>query len=185
MAAGEEGKALLLDCRDLACRQFELPSEWSVAIVDSGVTRGLVDGEYNLRREQCETAARKLGVASLRDTDRASLDGAGLSEMEFKRALHVVEEISRVRRATQAIAEADLDAMTSILREGHASLRDLFEVSVPEVDRLVEGVDDILGRRGAARMTGAGFGGSVVIVLDRLTLPDLEKALDRPVRPVF
>ncbi|WP_198507644.1 galactokinase [Qipengyuania seohaensis] len=185
VAAGETGKALLLDCRDLACQQFELPSHWSVAIVDSGVTRGLVDGEYNLRREQCETAARKLGIASLRDADRASLDGAALNEMEFKRALHVVEEISRVRRATQAIAESDLDAMTSILREGHASLRDLFEVSVPEVDRLVDAVDAILDGRGAARMTGAGFGGSVVIVLDRAALPDLEKALDRPVRPVF
>ena len=185
VAAGNDGKALLLDCRDLAMQQFALPPDWAVAIVDSGVTRGLVDGEYNSRREQCEKAARKLGLASLRDADRGSLDNANLSALEYKRALHVVDEIARVRRASEAIAASDLEAMTCVLREGHVSLRDLFEVSVPQVDRLVEAVDDILKERGAARMTGAGFGGSIVVVLERAALPELQQALDRPVRPVF
>ncbi|SFO95867.1 galactokinase [Qipengyuania nanhaisediminis] len=185
VAAGEAGKALLLDCRTLDYEQFELPSDWAVAIVDSGVTRGLVDGEYNLRRQQCEAAARKIGVASLRDADRVMLESAGLNELEFKRALHVVEEIDRVEKATQAIMAADLSAMASILREGHASLRDLFEVSIPAVDQLAERIDNVLQGRGAARMTGAGFGGSVVVIAERAALPDLERDLDRPVRPVF
>ncbi|MCA0909706.1 galactokinase [Qipengyuania gaetbuli] len=185
VAAGEPGKALMLDCRDLSRQQVALPHDWAVGIVDSGVTRGLVDGEYNARRAQCESAAAKLGVASLRDADLAMVESGDLDPLERKRALHVVEEIARVGSAARAIAAGDLPAMCTVLREGHASLRDLFEVSVPAVDELVERIDALLGDAGAARMTGAGFGGSIVVVGERDAIGGLPALLARPVRLAF
>ncbi|MEX0341773.1 MAG: galactokinase [Erythrobacter sp.] len=182
VAAGKPGEALLLDCRDLSRKLVAIPRDWAVGIVDSGVSRGLVDGEYNARRAQCESAAAKLGVETLRDADRAMVMAGKLDALERLRALHVVEEIDRVSEAATALASADLQAMIEIFRAGHKSLRDLFEVSVPAVDQLVERIDDLLGRAGAARMTGAGFGGSVVVVGEREAVLGLEHRLDRPVR---
>ena len=182
VAAGAERKALLLDCRDLSHSLVALPGDWEVGIVDSGVTRGLVDGEYNARREQCESAARKLGLGSLRDADRAMVEAADLEPVQRNRALHVVDEIARVSQAADAIAAQDLHGMIGILGEGHRSLRDLFEVSVPAVDALVVRIDAILAGAGAARMTGGGFGGSLVVIGKRGSLETLGEQLDRPVR---
>lgn len=165
IAAGRAGEAMLLDCRDLAFEHRVIPETWAVIVADSGVTRGLVDGEYNARRAQCEAAAAKLGVASLRDADLAALHAARLSELEDKRARHVIGEIARVRDAATALAAQDLTSFGTILAQGHASLRDLFEVSVPAVDRLVERLQGLIGSEGGARLTGAGFGGSVVAVM--------------------
>lgn len=167
IAAGRPGEASMIDCRDLSYRHITLPREWAVLVVDSGVRRELVDGEYNARRAQCAEAAAALGVASLRDAALNQLDDAQLPETAARRARHVITEIARVRAAVEAIAEGDIAAFAQVLREGHASLRDLFEVSIPPVDRLVEEIDAIVGPRGAARMTGAGFGGSLVVVADR------------------
>lgn len=164
VAAGEAGHAMLLDCRDLSYRVISLPDDWAVVTVDSGVTRGLVDGEYNQRRAQCAEAARLLGVATLRDATLEQLDAAALPEPIARRACHVVSEIARVGRAAEAIRARDIAAFAEILRQGHASLRDLFEVSVPAVDALVEDLQAQVGPRGGVRMTGAGFGGSVVVV---------------------
>ena len=185
VAAGRPGEALMLDCRDLSRNLVALPADWAVAIVNSGVTRGLVDGEYNARRAQCESAAAKIGVASLREANRTMVERAGLDELENKRALHVVDEIDRVRQAAAAIESGNLPAMMAVLRAGHASLRDLFEVSVPAVDELVARIDHILGDSGAARMTGAGFGGSIVVVGEREALAGLEKTLGLPVHFAF
>ena len=165
VAAGKAGEAMLLDCRDLSYSHVALPDDWGVVVIESGVTRGLVDGEYNARRQQCEAAARALGVASLRDADLDMVENANLPQPEKNRARHVIGEIARVREARAAIADANLSDFGRILREGHASLRDLFEVSHPEVDRLVERVQDTIGEVGGVRMTGAGFGGSVVAVM--------------------
>ena len=164
VAAGKAGQAMMLDCRDLSFSHVELPLDWSVVVVESGVTRGLVEGEYNARRQQCEAAARALGVGSLRDATMAMVDSSDMSQPERNRARHVIGEIERVRLARKAIAQGDLAAFGRILHEGHASLRDLFEVSHPEVDLLVERLGASIGEVGGARMTGAGFGGSVVAV---------------------
>lgn len=182
VAAGEPGKAMLLDCRDLSYSHVGLPQNWGVVVIESGVTRGLVEGEYNARRQQCEAAARALGVASLRDASMEMLETAHLSRPERNRARHVIGEIARVREARAAIADANLSEFGRILREGHASLRDLFEVSHPEVDRLVEEVQEAIGEVGGVRMTGAGFGGSVVAVMpsskvDRLMQDYARRAL--------
>ena len=165
IAAGKPGHAMLLDCRDLSCEHFTIPDDWSVLIVDSGVTRGLVDGEYNARRQECEAAARALGVDSLRDVRMEDLEDASLPEPEARRAAHVVGDIARVREAAKALQTGDLARFGELLQDGHASLRDLFEVSHPVVDELVERLQSKVGSNGGARMTGAGFGGSVVVVL--------------------
>lgn len=171
VAAGQPGHAMLLDCRDLAFRHIALPENWAVLIVASGVVRGLVDGEYNARREQCELAQRSLGVSSLRDLDARAVTSADLPEPAGARARHVVGEIQRVKEAVLAMESSDIETFGGILRAGHASLRDDFEVSVKPVDALVDALNEQLGSRGGARMTGAGFGGSVVVVCEKGLAP--------------
>jgi galactokinase len=178
-ACGLKGHAMLLDCRDLSWRATGLPVEWAVLVVPSGVSRGLVDGEYNLRREQCESAARKLGIGRLRDATDDMLAVAGLDPVERSRATHVVAEISRVRAAAAAMERRDLAAFGACLNASHASLRDLFEVSHPEVDRLVALIQQALGDQGGARMTGGGFGGAVVAVVPRERVEHLRNVLDQ------
>lgn len=165
IAAGTPGAAMLLDCRSLDWQEVALPPEWSVLVVQSGVERELVDGAYNTRRQECESAARKLGVASLRDVDPAGFDPAPLGPAEARRARHVVFEIDRTRRAAAAIAAGDIALLGTLLREAHASMRDLFEASHPEVDRQVAMINDWIGAEGGARMTGGGFGGAIVAIL--------------------
>lgn len=166
VAAGEAGHAMLLDCRDLTHRQIRLPPSWRVAVIDSGVTRGLVEGEYNLRRAQCEAAARKIGVTSLRDATLERMARATLDSVEHRRARHVVEEIARTEAAARALEASDIASFGALMGESHASLRDLFEVSVAPVDRLVERLQHAIGPAGGARMTGGGFGGAVVAVFE-------------------
>lgn len=173
IAAGKPGHALLLDCRDLATRHVALPKDWAVVIVQSGVTRGLVDGHYNARRQDCELAAKAFGLASLRDASDDLIETAGLDPRIRNRARHVVSEIARTEAAVTAIAARDLAGFGSLLRASHASLRDLFEVSVPAVDQLVDLANAAIGDRGGARMTGGGFGGAVVAVLEADAVPAL------------
>jgi galactokinase len=165
VAAGEPGHALLLDCRNLASRTVALPADWAVMIVQSGVRRGLVDGHYNARRADCEVAAAALGVSSLREASLPQVEAAALDPVVRRRARHVVEEIGRTQQAVAAIEAADLPALGRILAASHASLRELFEVSVPPVDDLVGVLQRAIGDAGGARMTGGGFGGAVVAVL--------------------
>ena len=164
VAVGRTGEAVLLDCRDLSTRTVALPADWAVLIVQSGVSRGLVDGHYNARRRDCEAAAQMLGLASLRDASLANL--AALDGTVYRRARHVVSEIARTRAAVAAIESADIAELGRLFAQSHASLRDDFEVSVPPVDELVETLGAIIGERGGARMTGGGFGGAVVAVCE-------------------
>jgi galactokinase len=178
IAAGEPDHALLLDCRDLATRQVAMPTDWAVAIIQSGVTRGLVDGHYNARRRDCEAAAAALGLSSLRDASLAMIADAGLDPVIAARAVHVVSEIARTSAVVHAIEAHDIAALGNLLRDSHASLRDQFEVSVPAVDRLVDLANAAVGPSGGARMTGGGFGGAVVAVLERSAVPGFIAALE-------
>lgn len=164
IAAGDPASAMLLDCRSLAHERVDLPSDWSVLIVQSGVRRELVDGAYNERRQQCESAARKLGVASLRDISADAADYSGLEPLEARRARHVVSEIERTRAAADAIRSGAIGVLGALLRAAHASMRDDFEASHPEVDRLVDHLNLAIGPDGGARMTGGGFGGAIVAI---------------------
>lgn len=165
VAAGEAGCTLLLDCADLAHRNVPMPAEWAVMIVQSGVRRGLVDGHYNRRREDCEAAARALGLPSLRLATVEALESDIIDPITARRARHVVDEIDRVRKAVAAIEQGDIVTLGELMRASHTSLRDQFEVSEVNVDRLVDLLNDAIGNRGGARMTGGGFGGAVVAVL--------------------
>lgn len=167
-AAASAGSALLIDCRDGAWRDVTIPEGVGILVAHSGVTRELAGGAYNLRREECARAARHLGVGALREVDMVVLQSPlpGLEEAAWRRARHVVGENARTQQAAEALAAGDLRTLGDLLRASHASLRDDFEVTVPEVDALVEhlnaAITDGLDGQGGVRMTGGGFGGCVV-----------------------
>ena len=166
-ARGEHGHALLIDCRSLELRPVPLPQGLAVMIVHSHVQRGLVDGEYNTRRAQCEAAASHYGVKALRDVDLAQLEheARGLDPLVFRRARHIVTENQRTLDAADALAAGDLAQLGRLMAASHASMRDDFEITVPPIDQLVAILQDAIGGTGGARMTGGGFGGCVVALL--------------------
>jgi len=167
-ARGQAGHALLIDCRSLKTRPVELPPDMVILIVHSNVQRGLVDGEYNLRRQQCETAARHYGVAALRDLKMPQLltGAAGLDATVLRRARHIVTENARTLAAAEALEQGDLQGLGRLMADSHVSMRDDFEITTPAIDHLVQiigGAIDVKGgSQGGVRMTGGGFGGCVV-----------------------
>jgi galactokinase len=161
-----EGEALFLDCRSLEFERIPLPDQVELIVVHSGVEHEHRTGAYNERRQQCEDAARALGVPQLRDVSAAELARVEqLPEPLRRRARHVVTEDDRVLNAIRALRDRDLDRLGALLDASHRSLRDDYEVSTPEVDLLVELVREQPGIRGA-RITGGGFGGSIVAIAD-------------------
>lgn len=157
----------LIDCRNLETRSVPLPTGFKLLIINSNVRRGLVDGEYNLRRAQCESAANHYGVQALRDLSLEQLfDRAdGLDITAFRRARHVVSENLRTLACAEALNQQDMQRVFKLMSESHASMRDDFEVTVPAIDALVEMVADAINGQGGVRMTGGGFGGCVVALL--------------------
>jgi galactokinase len=168
-ARAEAGAALLIDCRTLTSKPVAIPVDVAIMIVHSGVSRGLVDGAYNERREQCENAAAHYGVKALRDLDVATLNvgQAGLDPIAFRRARHVVTESQRTLDAVAALATGKLNALGPLMAQSHISMRDDFEITHPAIDQLVGILTDAIGDEGGARMTGGGFGGSVVAIMKR------------------
>ena len=179
-ALGKPGKAMLLDCRDLSQRFIALPEDFAIMIVNSNVKRGLVDSEYNLRRQQCESAASKLGVASLRDADIALLAShkATLTPDEYKRARHIITENERTTTMFDALSNGDIGKVSQLMAESHDSMRDDFEITVPAIDTLVEIIQQTIGESGGARMTGGGFGGCVVALLPKNLLLGVTKQVE-------
>lgn len=165
--AGEANSAMLLDCRDLEHAAVTIPAGARVVIVDSNKPRGLVDSAYNERRAQCEAAARHFGVPALRDVTLSELSvaKADLEVHVFKRARHVISENARTQQACAALRAGDLQTMGQLMAASHASMRDDFEITVPEIDYLVDLIKDVVGPEGGVRMTGGGFGGCVVALL--------------------
>lgn len=180
-ARAREGAALLIDCRTLDCRPCPAPEGVAILIVHSGVSRGLVDGAYNERRRQCEAAARALGVPALRDADAAMLAAqeARMDKLAFRRARHVVGENRRTLDAAASFAAGDLLSLGRLMAASHASMRDDFEITTPDVDRLAALMREIIGAKGGARMTGGGFGGCVVGVLAAGDAADAAAEIDR------
>ena len=161
------GSAMLIDCRSLVCRPVKLPEGVSVIIAHSGVRHAHAGGEYNDRREQCETAAKHYGVAALRDLTLGGLkrDKAGLDDISYRRARHIVSENERTLNAAEALENGDLKTLGALMAQSHRSMRDDFEITVPAVDRLAEIMAAPLSGEGGARMTGGGFGGCCVAVV--------------------
>jgi galactokinase len=167
-ALGAADHALLIDCRSLAVQPVMLPPGVAVLIVHSGISRGLVDGHYNERRAQCEAVARQLGAAALRDVteDQLAAVRADLDPVAHRRARHVVTENARTLAAAAAMAAGDLVKLGELMAASHASMRDDFEITLPAIDDLVAELQTAIGLHGGARMTGGGFGGAVVALVE-------------------
>lgn len=162
VAAGVEGAALLIDCRDETVEPVALPAGVAVHAVHSGVPRRLAGSAYAERRAACEAAEGEIGP--LRDATPADVDTLD-DPVRRRRARHVVTEIARVRAAVDACRRGDVVTVGALMVDSHRSLRDDFEVSIPELDALVERLLAVPGVYGA-RLTGAGFGGCVVALVD-------------------
>ena len=167
-ACGVENKLLLLDCRSLEWKTVPLPENVSIVIADTTVRRKLTSGEYNKRRSACEEAVRLLKqdlprIESLRDVsvDDFNCLSEKLPDEIEKRARHVVEEIGRSNQAEALLEAGDIQNFGRLMNECHVSLRDLYEVSCPELNVMVDIAQSLEGCYGA-RLTGAGFGGCTV-----------------------
>jgi galactokinase len=163
---GSPGSALFLDTKSRTFELVPIPAAAEIAVVDSRLHHHHASGEYRIRRSECETAAAALGVPLLRDLTPGDLPRvARLPAPLSRRARHVVLENARVVSAVQALRRSDLSSFGELMNASHASLRDDFEVSTPEIDRLVSAAQAAPHVYGA-RITGGGFGGSIVIVTD-------------------
>jgi galactokinase len=161
----QAGSALLLDCRDLSTEQIPLDlasAGLELLIIDTRAHHALVDGGYAERRASCESAAAKLGVKALRDCTIAELEAGRekLTELEYMRAEHVVNDIARVHQTVASLKENDFVNVGRILTESHASLRDRFEISCPELNLAVDVA--LANKSLGGRMIGGGFGGSAI-----------------------
>ncbi len=172
-ACGVENHLLLLDCRSLEWKTIPLPEDISIVIADTRVRRKLTSGEYNKRRAACEEAVRLLkqdlpDIASLRDVRVEDFNrfAGKLPELVSKRARHVVEEIERSKQAEALLEAGNIHHFGELMNQCHVSLRDLYEVSCPELDVMVRVAQSLDGCYGA-RLTGAGFGGCTVNLVAR------------------
>lgn len=164
-ALGRPDHVLLIDCRDLSFRPVPVPASAAILIADTAVRRQLAASAYNERRSQCEAAARALGVAALRDATLEMLAAADLPDVVARRARHVIAENERVLATVVALQNGNLHKVGTFMDASHASLRDLYEVSSAELDIMVELLRAQPGCYGA-RLTGAGFGGCAVALMD-------------------
>ena len=178
-AFGQEDHALLIDCRSLKTTPVTLPEVVRVVILDTGTRRGLVDSAYNERRDQCESVASFFGEKALRDISYKKLQEAKnkIDPIQFKRARHVIKENERVLDCAESLRLGNLENVGKLMNASHISLRDDFEVSSEALDLMVDCALAAPGCYGA-RMTGAGFGGCAVALVEK-------KYTDKFVKKVF
>jgi len=181
-ALGREGHLLLLDCRTRKTEIVPLQDP-SVAmlIINTNVKHELSGGEYAERRAQCEEATRNLGVESLRDVTVEQLENGKnkMRELVYRRARHVIGEISRTIRAAGCVRQSDWPAVGRLMHASHVALRDDYEVSCPELDVVVE-IAESIGEQGGVygcRMTGGGFGGCCVALVKAIKVEDISKTI--------
>lgn len=172
-ATGQEGKAILIDCRSLDFKAAPLPENSAVVILDTSTRRGLVDSAYNERRAQCEEAARFFGVDLLRDVslDEFNKRAEALPEMTRRRARHVISENERTVQASEAMDAGDAKLLGALMNASHDSLRDDFEVTNEALNTIVDCARAHTACIGA-RMTGAGFGGCAVALIEAQATDD-------------
>ncbi|HEY2546480.1 MAG TPA: galactokinase [Candidatus Acidoferrum sp.] len=169
---GQEDHALMLDCRSLTFQSLLIPDSVKLVISNTMVKHELASSEYNRRRADCEEAVRRLstvlpGIRALRDVSLEQLEKHRdvLSDVTYKRALHVVTENARVLDSGEALRSGDIARFGQRMAESHHSLRDLYEVSCRELDLMVDLASQQRGVFGA-RMTGGGFGGATINLVD-------------------
>jgi galactokinase len=174
---------LLLDCRSRTTTPVAMTNpEVTVLIINTNIRHKLAEGEYAKRRSHCEAAARTLKVAALRDATPEALDAAQkqLEPVVFRRARHVVTENERTLRMARAVQASDWPAVGQLMYASHASLRDDYEVSCPELDTVVE-IAQAMGAAGdliGCRMTGGGFGGCAVSLVKTDAVQRITRKLD-------
>jgi galactokinase len=178
-ACATRDHALLLDCRSLETTQVPMSVPGcALLVIDTRVRHDNTDGAYADRRASCERAAELLGVKALRDV--TSLDRADLPQPLLRRARHVVSEIARVGEAVEALRDQDASRLGELLLASHRSLREDFEVSCTELDLCVEAA--LAAGALGARLTGAGFGGSVVALVPERLVSQVIAGVQRTVR---
>jgi galactokinase len=180
---GRENHALLLDCRSRTTTPVAMTNpEVTVLIINTNIRHKLAESEYAKRRSQCETAARALKVAALRDATLEALEAAQeqIEPVVFRRARHVITENERTLRMARAMQASDWPAVGELMYASHASLRDDYEVSCPELDTVVE-IAQAMGRAEGVigcRMTGGGFGGCAVSLVQTDAVQRITRKLD-------
>jgi galactokinase len=186
-ACGQKNHAVLIDCRTLESKHIVLSNNMSIVIINSNVKRGLVDSEYNQRREQCQQAANALNVSHLRDASMDDLENAksSMREVVYRRARHVITENERTLEATEALSTQNWQHLGELMAQSHASMRDDFEITVPAIDAIVDMVSAVIGDQGGVRMTGGGFGGCVVALVPLAKVSDVIKQLENQYQKQF
>jgi len=177
---GAADRAVFLDCRSLDFAHLAIPSHLRLIATDSGVRRDLRNSAYNDRVRECREAAQRLGARSLRDVEPhefAAREGE-LPELLQKRARHVVSEIRRTRQAAAALERNELERFGYLMQESHESLRADYEVSIPELDVLV-GVTRLVDGVVGSRLSGAGFGGCIISVVEETAVPHFLERVPR------
>jgi galactokinase len=178
MLAQSDG-AVLLDCKKLETKVIDLgltKNHLVIAVIDTKVAHRHSDGGYRSRRDSCELGAKILGVKSLRELSLSDLPRAQsqLDDLTYRRVKHIITENQRVLDSVSALREGNLAPLGRLLLESHASMRDDFEISVPELDLAVETAMTV-GAIGS-RMTGGGFGGAAIALISESKLGELEIA---------
>ncbi len=176
VAAGRQDHALLIDCRSLALEAVPLPADAVVVVMDTGTRRGLVESAYNERRSQCEAASAFFGVSHLRDVSIADFEqrGGKMDAGLTQRSRHVITENARTVEASQRMKVGDLESLGRLMNESHDSLRDDYEVTNDALNIIVSLARSQAGCYGA-RMTGAGFGGCAIALVEKRTAESFVK----------
>jgi galactokinase len=177
-----QGSALLLDCRDLSTKNipFDVASSGlELLIIDTQAHHALTDGGYAERRASCESAVAKLGITSLRELTMQQLENSRglLTETEFVRARHAVTEMKRVIDCVQALSDSNFALVGELINQSHASLRDDYTVSCPELDTAVNAA--LAAGALGARMVGGGFGGSAIALIQASKTTETIKTIEK------
>ena len=175
---GKKDHAILLDCRAELVETIPFPAHVRLLIVHSGVKHALTGGEYNERRDQCFEAARILGVPALRDATSAQLGKAEMPELVKRRAAHIVGENERVLEAVDFLRRGDVSAFGRLMFASHRSSMENFQNSTAELDELVSIAGEQAGVYGA-RLTGGGFGGAIVALVDVERLETIAESVEK------
>ncbi|WP_373767695.1 galactokinase [Glaesserella sp.] len=181
-ALGRKEHLIMIDCRSLEINPTRVPKGYAIAIINSNVKHDLVTGEYNSRRKECEAAAKFFKVKALRDVTPKKLEERAdelreYSEVVYKRAKHVITENQRVQDAAKALKTNNMQKLGVLMAESHLSMRNDFEITIPEIDYLVELAQAAIGKNGGARMTGGGFGGCIVCLVPDDKVETLRKSV--------
>lgn len=164
VSLAKPGTAMALNTRSLSYELVDFASGYEMVVVHSGLTRKLTDGRYAARKVECDAAKAYFGTDDLCLLDRPLVEAADLDDIPKRRTLHCLTEHARVEDAVTALQTGDMATFGSLMNASHVSMRDLFEVSLPEIDALVASAVE-LGALGA-RLTGGGFGGCIVACLE-------------------